>query len=143
VRAYSSYDYAVIRVVPRVERGEFINVGVIMWCSSKDLLEARFDLQAQRIQALHPGADLESIRRHLESISLICRGGEAAGPLGNLSKRERFDWLIAPRSTMIQTSSAHTGRCTDLDATLEHLLNVMVRPGAAGGHHNYPPPGNL
>jgi hypothetical protein len=128
VRAYSSYDYAVIRVVPRVERGEFINVGVIIWCSSKDLLEARFDLQEQRIRALHPGADLESIRRHLESIAIICRGGEQAGSLGKLSKRERFDWLIAPRSTMIQTSSAHTGRCTDVPDTLEHLLNAMVRP---------------
>jgi hypothetical protein len=128
VHAHCSYDYAVIRIVPRVERGEFINAGVIVWCSSKSFLEARFDLQEERIQALDPHVDLEAVRRHLESIALICRGGEVAGSLGKLSKRERFDWLIAPRSTIIQTSSAHTGRCKDLDATLEHLLNVMVRP---------------
>jgi hypothetical protein len=128
VHAHSSYDYAVIRIVPRVEREEFVNAGVIVWCRTKDFLEARFDLQEARVRALDSNADLEAIRNHLESISVICRGGEAAGPLGKLSKRERFDWLIAPRSTIIQASPAHTGRCTNVADTLEHLLNVMVRP---------------
>lgn len=128
MHAHCSYDYAVIRIVPRVEREEFVNAGVIVWCTAKDFLEARFDLQEARVRALDPSADLEAIRNHLESISVICRGGEAAGPIGKLSKRERFDWLTAPRSTIIQTSAPHTGRCTDLGATLEHLLNVMVRP---------------
>ena len=128
MHAHCSYDYAVIRVVPRVERGEFINAGVIVWCGSKDYLEARFDLREERVRGLDPEADVDAIRRHLEGISLICRGGETAGALGKLSKRERFDWLIAPRSTIIQSSSAHTGRCTDLLATLERLLDVMVRP---------------
>lgn len=128
MHAHCSYDYAVIRIVPRVEREEFVNAGVVVWCRSKDFLEARFDLQEARVRALDPGADIEAMRKHLESISVICRGGEAAGAIGKLSKRERFDWLIAPRSTIIQASSAHTGRCTDLADTLEHLLNVMVRP---------------
>jgi hypothetical protein len=77
---------------------------------------------------LDAALDLEAVRRHLASISLICAGGDGAGPIGRLPKRERFDWLVAPRSTIIQTSSVHTGRTTDLAATLEHLLNVMVRP---------------
>jgi hypothetical protein len=128
VHAHSSYDYAVIRIVPRVEREEFVNAGVIVWCRTKDFLEARFDLQEARVRALDPNADLEAIHNHLESISVICRGGETAGPLGKLSKRARFDWLIAPRSTIIQASPAHTGWCTNVADTLEHLLNVMVRP---------------
>jgi len=128
VHAPSSYDYAVIRIVPRVEREEFINAGVIVWCSAKDVLEARFDLQEARVRALDPDADLEAIRNHLEGIAIICAGGEAAGAIGKLSNRERFDWLVAPRSTIIQSSPVHTGRCGDLSATIEHLLNVMVRP---------------
>ena len=133
MHAHCCYDYAVIRVVPRVEREEFVNVGVIAWCAAKDILQARFDLQEARVLALDPGADLDAIQKHLDSIALICEGGEAAGPIGRLSKRERFGWLIAPRSTVIQTSSVHTGRCTDFPATLEHLLEVMVRPIRGSG----------
>ena len=132
MHAQRSYDYAVIRVVPRVERQEFVNAGVIVWCKEQDFLEARIELDAARVHMLDAAADLDAVRRHLASISIICAGGGDAGPIGKLPKRERFDWLVAPRSTMIQTSSVHTGRCDDLAATLEHLLDVMVRPLRAG-----------
>jgi hypothetical protein len=121
----------VIRVVPRVERQEFVNAGVIVWCKEKDFLEARLELNEQRARALDPSLDLDAVRRHLASIAIVCAGGADAGPIGKLSKRERFDWLVAPRSTIIQTSPVHTGRCADLPATLERLLTAMVRP--AGG----------
>ena len=123
-----SYDYAVIRVVPRVEREEFVNAGVIVWCRQKDFLEARIELDEARARALDPSLDLEAVRKHLASIVIICAGGPEAGALGKLSKRERFDWLVAPRSTIIQSSPVHTGRCTDLSQTLDHLLEVIVRP---------------
>ncbi len=126
---YLSYDYAVIRVVPRVDREEFVNVGVIVSCPAKDFLEARIELDEQRVLALAPDLDLESARTHLASIPAICAGGETAGPIGRLSPRERFHWLIAPRSTIIQTSPAHSGRCDDPATALEHLLNTMVRLG--------------
>ncbi len=126
---HSSYDYAVVRVVPRVEREEFVNVGVIVSCPQQDFLEARIELDEKRLQALDPTVNLEAVRAHLASIPSICAGGPAAGPIGQLSRRERFHWLVAPRSTIIQVSPVHTGRCTELNAILEHLLNVMVRPG--------------
>ena len=125
--AQSSYDYAVIRVVPRVERQEFVNAGVIVWCRDHDVLEARIALDEARLRALDPGVDLDAVRRHLQSVEVVCRGGPAAGQIGGLSKRERFDWLVAPRSTMIQTSAVHSGRGGDMAATLEHLLDKMVR----------------
>ena len=125
--AQSSYDYALIRVVPRVERQEFVNAGVIVWCRDHDVLEARVALDEARLSALDPGVDLDAVRRHLRSIEVVCMGGAAAGPIGAMSKRERFDWLVAPRSTMIQTSAVHSGRSADVAATLEHLLDKMVR----------------
>ena len=125
--ATRSYDYAVIRVVPRVERQEFVNAGVIVWCREQDVLEARIELDESRLRALDPAADIAAVRRHLASITQICAGGAGAGALGKLSKRERFDWLVAPRSTIIQTSPVHAGRCDDIAATLDHLLTTMVR----------------
>ena len=125
--AHSSYDYALIRVVPRVERQEFVNAGVIVWCHDHDVLEARIALEEARLRAMDPAVDVEAVRRHLRSIEMVCVGGADAGPIGRLSKRERFDWLVAPRSTMIQTSAVHTGRSADMAATLEHLLATMVR----------------
>lgn len=127
----STYDYAVIRVVPRVEREEFVNVGVIVSCPAAGYLECRIEMDEARVRALDPHADLESLRRHLETIPVICRGGEAAGAIGKLTPRERFHWLIAPRSTIIQMSPAHTGRCTDPPALLEHLVATMVRAPAS------------
>jgi hypothetical protein len=117
----------VIRVVPRVDREEFVNAGVIVSCQERDFLAALVDLPEQRLKALDPDADVAAIRRHLLSIPLVCAGGTAAGAIGRLTRRERFHWLVAPRSTMIQTSAVHTGCCADPDETLEHLLAVMVR----------------
>jgi hypothetical protein len=127
VHAQCSYDYAVIRVVPRVERQEFLNAGVILWCQEQDLLEARVEPDEPRLRALDAAADVEAVRRHLASFSIICAGGENSGPIGKLSKRERFDWLVAPRSTIIQTSAVHSGRCNDVATTLDRLLATMVR----------------
>jgi hypothetical protein len=127
VRDPSTYDYAVIRVVPRVEREEFVNVGVVVSCAARGFLEARIEFDAARVAALDPALDLDTIRAHLASIPRICAGGEGAGPIGLLSPRERFRWLTAPRSAVIQFSPAHTGRCDDPAALLEHLLATMVR----------------
>jgi hypothetical protein len=123
----STYDYAVIRVVPRVEREEFVNVGIVVSCPDRDFLEARIELDPARIAALDATLDIESIRAHLSTIPLICRGGEAAGPIGRLPPRERFHWLVAPRSAVIQVSPAHTGRCEDPEALLTRLVETMVR----------------
>jgi len=122
-----TYDYAIIRVVPRVEREEFVNVGVIVSCPAADFLEARIELDEQRLIALDPSLDLESIRAHLTTIPAICTGGEQAGPIGKLPQRERFHWLTAPRSTVIQTSPVHSGSCKDPNVVLERLLDSMVR----------------
>lgn len=127
MHAQRSYDYAVIRVVPRVERQEFVNAGVILWCQDLDFIEARIELDEARLRALDARVDLEAVRKHLASFTIICAGGADAGPIGKLSKRERFDWLVAPRSTIIQTSAVHTGRCVDSSSTMERLLETMVR----------------
>jgi hypothetical protein len=128
VHDHCMYDYAVIRVVPRVEREEFVNVGVIVSCPFKDFLEARIELDEQRLMALDSTLDIEAIRAHLATIPVICAGGEQAGPIGQLSQRSRFHWLVAPRSTIIQTSPVHAGCCENPTAVLEHLLDTMVRP---------------
>jgi hypothetical protein len=120
------FDYAVVRVVPRVERGEFVNAGVIVSCPSQKYLKARVELDAGRLAALDPKFDREMIERHLAAIPLICEGGAAAGPIGLLPQRARFHWLVAPRSTVIQTSPVHTGFCEDGDRILEHLFRTMV-----------------
>jgi DUF3037 family protein len=121
-----TYDYAIVRVVPKVERAEFVNVGVIVSCPTRDLLLARIELDEQRLVALDPTIDLEQVRTHLAAIPLICAGGESAGPIGRLSQRERFHWLVAPRSTIIQTSPTHTGSARDIAAVVERLVETMV-----------------
>ena len=128
MRGVCTYDYAIVRVVPKVEREEFVNVGVIVSCSTTGFLAARIELDERRLLALDSTLDVESIRAHLATIPTICAGGAQAGPIGQLSQRERFHWLVAPRSTIVQTSPVHTGRCTDPGAVLEHLLDTMVRP---------------
>jgi hypothetical protein len=132
VPTHNSYDYAVVRVVPRVEREEFVNVGIILSCPAQDYLAAGIELDEARLRALDAGVSIEAVRAHLASIPLICAGGAEAGPIGLLSRRERFHWLVAPRSTIIQISPVHTGRCTDISGTLQHLLDRMVR--SPGGH---------
>ena len=122
-----TYDYAIIRVVPRVERGELINVGVILSCPAVDFLEARIDLDAARLRALDPALDVEATRANLEMIPRVCRGGPEAGELGALPQRSRFHWLVSPRSTIIQMSPVHTGRTDDPEKALQRLIDTMVR----------------
>jgi len=126
--ALHSFDYAIVRVVPRVERGEFINVGAIIICRAQRYLAARIELDQQRLLALAPDIDLDELQSYLDVIPLVCAGGKEAGPIGKLSQGERFHWLVAPRSTIIQPSPVHSGLCSDPPAMLEHLLNTMVRP---------------
>ena len=121
-----SYDYAIVRVVPRVEREEFLNVGVILSCPSLGFLEARIELDEARLGAFDPQIDLVQIRSHLASFPLIAAGGAPAGPIGRLAQRERFHWLVAPRSTIIQTSAVHTGRCDDPKRVMEQLIEKRV-----------------
>jgi Protein of unknown function (DUF3037) len=128
MRELFAYDYAVVRVVPRVERGECINIGVIVSCPARDYLQARIEIDEPRLQALDATLDLEAIRRHAASIPAICDGGDSAGPIGRLTQRERFHWLVAPRSTIIQLSPVHTGRCSDPALVLDQLLDKLVRP---------------
>ena len=127
MHALRTYDYAVVRVVPRVERGEFVNAGIILSCDVERVLEARIEFDEGALLALDADIDLELVRDTLATIPAICAGGAAGGPIGQLSARERFHWLVSPKSTMVQTSPVHTGQCSDLGAALEHLMNSMVR----------------
>jgi len=125
--ARSSFEYAVIRVVPRVERGELVNAGVILFCLQRDYLAARVEVDETRLRALWPEIDLDLIRQHLEAVPKICAGTPDAGPIGKLSLRERFHWLVAPRSTMIQVSPVHAGLCEEPERTLDELFCQAVR----------------
>ena len=129
MRAPDTYDYTVIRVVPRVERGEFVNAGVIVSCEKTGFLKAAIELDEARVLALDPGIDMEMLRRHLAAIQRICEGGPEAGPIGLLPQRARFHWLTAKRSAILQTSPVHMGRCGDMEAVVEHLMARMVRVG--------------
>lgn len=139
MHAPDSYDYATIRVVPRVERGEFINVGVIVSCEATAYLKAEVELDEARLRALDPHVDLQTLRRHLDAIQHICAGGPGAGPIGLLPQRARFHWLTARRSAIIQTSPVHMGRCGDMDAIVEHLMATMVRIRRDGAGAQLPP----
>jgi hypothetical protein len=127
VAAEYTYDYAIVRIVPRVERGEQINVGIILSCPDVDFLDARIELDEARLLALDPTVDVELMRANLATIPAVCRGGAEAGPIGELPQRGRFRWLVSPRSTMIQMSPVHTGRTTDPAACLDHLVEKVVR----------------
>ncbi len=126
-----TYDYAIIRVVPRVERGEQVNAGVILSCADVDFLDARIELDEAAVLALDPAVDLEAVRATLATIPAICRGGADAGPIGALPARGRFRWLVSPLSTIIQPSPVHTGRTTDPAACLEKLMDRLVRRAGA------------
>lgn len=123
------YEYAVIRVVPRVEKEEFLNVGVIMSCPEIDFLEARIKLDEERLKAFDRDLDIEIIRMHLSTIPEICKGEANSGSIGKLTKRERFRWLTSPKSTIIQMSPVHSGYCKDPSKEIEHLLEKMVGAG--------------
>jgi hypothetical protein len=124
--ATSSYDYAIIRIVPHVERGECVNAGVILFCRTRRFLGARFHLDTARLRALAPQLDSAAVQDELNAIARICEGGPAAGTLGQMSQSERFHWLVSPRSTVIQTSPVHMGKCVDPEAALAHLLQSLV-----------------
>jgi len=122
-----SFEYSIIRVVPRVEREEFLNAGVLLWCPLQDFLRARIELNHDRLSAFAPAIDIELIEDHLRCISLICAGGGEAGPIGKLSQRERFHWLVAPRSSIIQCSSVHSGLCEHPEKALEDIFVKTVQ----------------
>lgn len=129
--APSPYDYAVVRVVPRVEREEFINAGVILHCAERRYLGALIELDTDRLRALDPEIDHDIVRAALDIIPRVCAG--ESGPIGALAPAKRFDWLVSPRSTIVQTSPVHTGLCADPDAALEHLLHTLVRTPSERG----------
>jgi hypothetical protein len=126
VPTLSSFDYAVIRVVPRVEREEFSNAGVILFCLDQRFLLARVLVQPERLCALCPGIDLDLVRAHLDAFVKVSRGDKDAGPIAQLSQRGRFQWLVAPRSTMIQVSAVHTGMCESPEQKLDQLFHQLV-----------------
>ena len=128
--AGSPFSYAVYRLVPRVERGERINVGVVLFSRPLDYLDARTALDERRLSALWPDVDLASVRPHLDAIERIARGDSEAGPIAALDTTARFHWLVAPSSTIIQPSAVHTGVCSDPAAELDKLFDALVAPPA-------------
>jgi len=122
-----TYDYAIVRVVPRVERGEFINAGIILSCDIEGILQGRIELDEAALLALDSDVDLDLVRTSLAVIPVICQGGPAAGAIGKLTPRERFHWLVSPKSTIVQTSPVHTGQCGDLGGAMQHLMDRMIR----------------
>ena len=120
------FEYAVIRVVPHVEREEFLNVGIVMYCAKLKFLKTKFELREERLRVLCYKMDFNELRHHTSSFEKICKGGDDAGPIGKLSMAERFRWLTATRSTVLQTSKVHPGFCLDADEMLERLFVQMV-----------------
>jgi hypothetical protein len=126
--AEKPFVYAILRVVPRVERGEFMNAGVVLYCQPERFLGVRVHLDRARLEALDPGADLEAVQAHLDAIRSVCAGGPEAGGVGRLPLGERFGWLVAPRSTVVQPSPVHPGLTDEPEAELDRLLRKMVLP---------------
>jgi hypothetical protein len=121
-----SFDFAVVRVVPRVDRGEFINAGVILHSRTGRFLDCRVELDRERLKALAPTIDCDVVESYLDAIRQVCKGGGEAGSIAALSQSERFHWLVAPRSTIIQTSPVHSGVDADPRAALDRLFNKLV-----------------
>jgi len=128
----ATYEWAVLRVVPRVDRGEYVNVGVVVYCQAQDFLRASVTTDLSRALALDPGLDVAAVQAHLDAVAGVCAGDLAAGDSGRRSPGERFRWLVAPRSTVVQTSPVHTGITSDPVAELADLMARMV---------STPPPG--
>lgn len=120
------FDYAIVRVVPRVEREEFINIGVVVHAPTRGFLGCALQLDRGRLAAFAPTLDLEALARHVEAFRAVCEGAADAGPIARLPMSERFHWLVAPRSAVLQTSPVHGGVCTDPDAALRELLAARV-----------------
>lgn len=133
--ALVSYDYATLRVVPRVDREEFINAGVIVFSQERAFLGSRIAVDDARLVALFPGVDLDVVKRHLDAISRICAGAPEGGPIARMPARERFHWLVSPRSTVIQVSPVHSGMTAGPEQTLDELFRRLVdyRPSSADG----------
>ncbi len=120
------YEYAVIRVVPRVEREEFLNVGIILYCSKQGFLEAKIQLNQERFGVFPCGVEVEELEKYLQTWERICKGGKEGGPIGLLPIASRFRWLTATRSTIVQTSKVHPGFCDNASETLEYLFKDLV-----------------
>jgi molybdopterin-guanine dinucleotide biosynthesis protein len=123
------FDYAVVRIVPRVDRGEFLNAGVIVFSPTAGFLDCRIELDHARLLALAPSIDIAVVESYLDAIPKICAGGGEAGSIGDLAQRARFHWLVAPRSTVIQTSAVHSGVHENPKAALDGLFEKLVRMG--------------
>jgi DUF3037 family protein len=121
-----AFAYALLRVVPHLERGEAVNAGVVLYCRRTDFLALRSEVPAERLRALDPGVDLDAVATHLDALARIAAGDLTAGPIARQPPSERFHWLVAPASTMIQPSEVHTGVSTDPPATLERLFEQLV-----------------
>ena len=120
------FEYAVIRVVPKVEREEFLNVGVILYCAKQKFLQTKFNVDEERLSALCKKTDIEMLKEYLHGFELVCKGSSEAGEIGKLPIAERFRWLTATRSTVVQTSKVHPGLCNDAVEMLEKLFNELV-----------------
>jgi len=120
------FEYAVVRVVPRVEREEFLNVGVVLYCAKLNFLQTRYSLNEERLRIFCQQVDKEELLENLQAFERICIGGKDAGPIGKLEKPERFRWLTATRSTILQSSKVHPGFCVDPQETLDRLYTQLV-----------------
>ena len=122
----SLFEYAVIRIVPRVEREEFLNVGVVLYCADQKFLQAVFEINEARVKAFYPDTNIALLHSYLCAFKLICAADPSGGPISQLPAAERFRWLTAARSTMLQTSNVHSGLCLDAQETLEKLYQRLV-----------------
>ena len=120
------YEYAVIRIVPRVEREEFINAGIVLFCKREKFLKVKYQLNPQKIRMLCEECDIEQLEINFNSFQKICRGDKDGGPIAQMDVPSRFRWLTATRSSVIQTSKPHPGLCTNLERTLERLFHELV-----------------
>ncbi|MBX2991284.1 MAG: DUF3037 domain-containing protein [Bacteroidetes bacterium] len=121
------FEYAIIRIVPRVEREEFLNAGILLFCPAQEFLRIAYELNEEKLRAFSEAVDIGAIKEQLRAFEQVCAGGEQAGAIGKLPPGERFRWLTAPRSTIVQTSPVHTGLCGNAEETLTHLLVTLVR----------------
>lgn len=128
----SQFQYAVLRVVPRIERGECFNAGVVLFCRPRRFLAARAELDERRLTALAPEADAEALRMHLDALVAVAAGAPGAGPVAALDQSDRFHWLVAPSSTVLQPSPVHTGLCLEPAEMLDRLFRALVLPLPAG-----------
>jgi hypothetical protein len=120
------FEYAIIRIVPKVEREEFLNIGVVLYCKKMNFLEARFVVNEERLRSFCDGMDLTELKSYLRSFEQICKGSKEGGPIGELDMASRFRWLTATRSTILQTSKVHPGLCEDAGEALARLFTQLV-----------------